>query len=120
MFESFGTKDNGFSLPTFTDVQGEVRTEVGDRLGYVVDDSTTLAGVISDVISEGLVALWETHYSIWLAFQLAAQGVDLNNVVSQVGIYPRANVKSSGSVRLIGTPGIEVPAGKRFLRCSYR
>lgn len=114
MFESFGITDAGFNLPTFSDVQAEVRAELGTRLGYTVDDSTTLAGIMADIMAEGLTRTWEEHYRTWLSFQLAASGVSLENVVQQVGIYPRANVKSTGNVQLIGTPGAEVPAGKRF------
>lgn len=114
MFEAFGITDAGFNLPTFLDVQAEVRAELGTRLGYTVDDSTTLAGIMADIMAEALTRTWEEHYNTWLSFQLAASGVSLENVVQQVGIYPRANVKSTGSVQLIGTPGSEVPAGKRF------
>lgn len=114
MFENFGIDDSGFRLPTFADAQAEVRAELGERLGYEITDETTLAGILADVFAEALVAVWESHYLAWLSFQLAAEGVSLNHVVQQVGIYPRSNAKSTGSVYLIGTMGSPVPSGSQF------
>lgn len=113
-FQDYGVGPTGFVLPTFTQVQTEVRTLLGAKLGFTVDDSTTLAGMFADVFAEALTRMWEEHYNIWLSGQLSTDGDNLAHITQQVGIVPQVKKRSTGSVVTTGTPGLLLPAGRQF------
>lgn len=113
-FQDYGVTPAGYVVPTFGQVQRDVRILLGDKLGITVDDSTTLAGMLADVWAEALHRLWEVNYDVWLGGQLAAGGVDLAHILQQVGLYPRSNQRSVGTVTTTGIPGPLLPKGRRF------
>ncbi|NJN05545.1 MAG: hypothetical protein HC814_02915 [Rhodobacteraceae bacterium] len=95
-------------------MQAEVRSLLGTALGFTVDDSTTIAGIFADVFAEALTRMWEEHYAIWLAGQLGTSGDNLAHITQQVGIVPKTQQRSIGSVTPTGTNGLLLPAGRQF------
>jgi uncharacterized phage protein gp47/JayE len=112
---SFGVTTSGFNLKRFEDIKSSIITDLQSSFGQIDTDADSVFGQIIGVVSRHLAEIWEQSENVYNAmYPSFAEGVNLDNSTSLVGITRLPATTSTVIVELLGTEGTNVPSGTLF------
>ena len=109
-----GLTSEGLTLKSLLEIRDDMAAQLKVELGpdlQTGDDS--VLGHLLGVEAAALVEVWELLQGVVDAFSPdAAQGAALDQLCAIVGVTRQPATRARGTVVLLGTPGVLIPAGK--------
>lgn len=114
---TYGVTSTGFIKMRMPDVRAGMVDSITTAWGVdsISTSADTRLGVLLDVVSERLSALWECSEAVYNSmYPGTASGMQLDRAVSFTGVTRQSESYSTGSVILRADDGTVVPAGTQF------
>lgn len=106
----FGLSEKGFKRKLYSDIEEDLFTRARDMFGEDINlTERSPLGIFLRVIAWSLSLLWQVAEHVYHQSHLAtAEGINLDYVAEKVDIYRFPALKSSGYVKITGTPNKKV------------
>jgi uncharacterized phage protein gp47/JayE len=113
---NYGLTDKGLSIPSFDAVKADIESAIVAQLGAIDFEVPSVYGVLTSIIAERELVVWEQVQSIFNSFFVdTATGTSLDYVVAGNLLSRLRPTSTKATCQLSGSNYTNIPAGSQIL-----